>query len=82
MAQPFDRHDRSPPRWLRRLDHAAERINPYLGVLAIGLVILDATCLCLQMSTLPVVHLRDVPSCLTTDPTAGSTTAAGPRMPY
>lgn len=44
----------SPGRRLRRLDRAAELINPFLLVLAIGLVILDLTCfLTLKIAGLP-----------------------------
>jgi hypothetical protein len=31
--------------FVRRLDHAADLINPFLIVIAIGLAILDVTCL-------------------------------------
>jgi hypothetical protein len=32
-------------RLLRRLDHAADQINPFLAIIAIGLAILNAACL-------------------------------------
>ena len=38
-------------RLLRRLDHAAARINPFLVVIAIGLLILDASCLISLLDT-------------------------------
>jgi hypothetical protein len=36
---------------LRRCDAAAERINPFLVVIAIGLLILDASCLISLLDT-------------------------------
>ena len=56
MAQP-SRHDHSPAPWLRRLDRAAGRMNPYLTILAIGLLVLDATCLVLRAKDLPLHRL-------------------------
>ena len=55
MAQPFHRHH-SPAQWLRRLDRAAGRMNPYLVVLAIGLVLLNLTCFALLGSRLSIVR--------------------------
>ena len=56
MAQP-SRHHHSPVQWLRRLDRAAGQINPYLTILAIGLLLLDATCLVLRAKELPLARL-------------------------
>jgi hypothetical protein len=38
-------------RLLSRLDHAAERINPFLVVIALGLLVLDASCLISLLDT-------------------------------
>ena len=56
MAQLFPRHDHSPERWLRRLERAADGMNPFLTVLAIGLVVLNLTCVALQASRWPITH--------------------------
>lgn len=45
---------RDPARYerlMRRLDQAAEQINPFLVVIAIGLLILDASCLVSLLDT-------------------------------
>ncbi|MBV8120833.1 MAG: hypothetical protein JO081_12950 [Alphaproteobacteria bacterium] len=44
MAQFSSRPGGSLERWLRRLDRAAEQINPLLMMFAIGLAVLDAAC--------------------------------------
>jgi hypothetical protein len=49
--QPFSFRGGSGQRLLRRLEHAAERINPFLMVIAIGLAILDAACLIALIDT-------------------------------
>jgi len=56
MAQHFPRHHHSPEPWLCRLDRAADGMNPFLTTLAIGLVILNLTCLALLAAhlSLPV----------------------------
>jgi hypothetical protein len=59
MAQLFSHPHHSPDRWLRRLDRAAETMNPFLTVLAIGLTLLNLTCLALLASRLPIT--RDTP---------------------
>jgi hypothetical protein len=56
MAQLLPQHHRSPDRWLRRIDRAAGIMNPFLNVLAIGLVILNLTCLALLAARLPITH--------------------------
>jgi hypothetical protein len=46
MRRPWsDRRRHAPARWMGRLDRAAQRMNPYLLVLAIGLFWLDFACL-------------------------------------
>jgi len=42
--------------WLRRIDRAAGRINPFLTVLAIGLAVLNLTCMALLAMRLPITH--------------------------
>ncbi len=56
MAQLFPHPHHSPDRWLRRLDRAASAMNPFLTVLAIGLLILNLTCLASLASRLPIAH--------------------------
>ena len=56
MAQLSPQPHHSPERWLRRLDRAADGINPFLIVLAIGLGILNLTCLALLASHLPITR--------------------------
>ena len=58
MAQHLPRPHHSAERWLRRLDRAAGRMNPPLTVLAIGLTLLNLTCLALLASRLPITHGR------------------------
>ncbi len=58
MAQLFPQRHHSPDRWLRRLDRAADNMNPFLIVLAIGLAILNLTSLAVLASRL-VIH-RDM----------------------
>jgi hypothetical protein len=54
MAYHPPRPDHSLDRWLRRLDRAADRMNPFLVVLAIGLVLLNLICVALLASRLPI----------------------------
>ena len=84
MARPLRGDDHSPQRWLRRLDHAAAAINPLLTMLAIGLVVLDMTCLFLTASKLQIVHLRDYPACVAGDPERAATSTGGVKgwVPY
>ncbi len=56
MAYHPPRPDHSSDRWLRRLDRAAGRMNPFLVVLAIGLAILNLTCLALLAPQLPITR--------------------------
>jgi len=56
MAQHLPRPDHSLDPWLRRLDRAAGRMNPFLVVLAIGLAILNLTCLALLAAQLPITR--------------------------
>jgi hypothetical protein len=51
MRRLFPRGTGSYERLIRRLDQAAERINPFLVVIAIGLLILDASCLISLLDT-------------------------------
>jgi hypothetical protein len=65
MAQLFPQHHHSPDRWLRRLDRAADQMNPILTTLVIGLAVLNLTCLALLASHLPITHDRlDLTACL------------------
>ena len=80
MAQRLPRDRYSLDRWLRRLDDAADSINPFLTVLAIGLAVLNLTCVALLATDLAFTH--DAPgapaslSPLTQTPT-GSTGVTG-----
>jgi len=75
MAQLFPRPHHSPDRWLRRLDGAAGRMNPALTLVAIGLVILNLTCLLLLAPHLPITHgapgLAACPASFASGPGAG-----------
>jgi hypothetical protein len=51
MHQLFQRDDRSREPLMRRLDRAAGRINPLLMAIAIGLAVLDASCLIALLDT-------------------------------
>ena len=59
MARLFSHPDHSPESWLRRLDRAAERMNPFLTVLMIGLAILNLTSVASLALRLPIT--RDPP---------------------
>src|SRR5712691_10078523 len=61
MAQHLPRPDHSLDPWLRRLDRAAGRMNPFLVVLAIGLAVLNLTCLALLASQLPITRRARTP---------------------
>jgi hypothetical protein len=56
MRQLFPRHNRSREPLYRRLDRAAGQLNPLLMMIAIGLAILNASCLLTLFDTgkLPV----------------------------
>jgi hypothetical protein len=56
MAQLVPRPRHSLDRWLRRLDRASGNINPFLTVLAIGLAILNLTCIALLAPRLPITR--------------------------
>ena len=45
MENPWPEKERTKKRWFNRLDSAAAEVNPILVVLAIGLAVLDFTCL-------------------------------------
>jgi hypothetical protein len=53
-------------------------------MLAIGLVVLDMTCLLLTASKLQIVHLRDYPACVAGDPDPAATSTGGVKgwVPY
>jgi hypothetical protein len=56
MRHPSRRNDPAPePPW-RRLDRAAGEVNPFLMLLAIGLVILYVTCLFGLLVKLPITY--------------------------
>jgi hypothetical protein len=76
MAQLFSPPHHSPDRWLRRLDRAAGRMNPFLSVLAIGLAILDLTSLALLASRLPIT--RDTPGLSACLPSSAGNPGAAP----
>jgi len=56
MAQRLPRDPYWLDRWLRRLDEAADGINPFLTMLAIGLAVLNLTCFALQATRLTISH--------------------------
>ena len=73
MAQHLPRPDHSLDPWLRRLDRAAGRMNPFLVMLAIGLAILNLTCLALLAAQLPITRHppgSDAPASLAGEPNA------------
>jgi len=77
MAQLFPHPHHSLDRWLRRLDRAAEAMNPVLTVLAIGLTVLTLTSLALLAPRLPITRsMPGISACLPSD--ASSPGAASP----
>jgi hypothetical protein len=54
MAPQLPQRRFSLGRWLRRLDRAAGTMNPFLMVLAIGLAVLNLTCVTLLALRMPV----------------------------
>ena len=54
MAPLFPGHRYSLSRLWRRLDRAAAALNPILGLVAIGLVVLNLLCLALLAPWLPI----------------------------
>ncbi|MGC2411621.1 MAG: hypothetical protein WA459_02850 [Stellaceae bacterium] len=56
MAQLVPRPRHSLDRWLRRLDRVAGNINPFLTVVAIGLALLNLTCVVLLAPHLPITR--------------------------
>jgi hypothetical protein len=77
MAQLLPQRHRSPDRWLRRLDRAAGVMNPFLSVLAIGLVILNLTCVALLAARLPITHRTAGVAACTDPPPTGDVKAWG-----
>ena len=53
---PHSPHRHSLDQWLRRLDRAAAAMNPLLTVLAVGLAVLNLTCIALLSIRLTVIH--------------------------
>jgi hypothetical protein len=71
--QPFSFRGRgSGRRLLRRLDHAAGQLNPFLAMIAIGLAILDAACLIALIDTGSLAIRRPVPDAVVAAPAAPS----------
>lgn len=77
MAQRFSHPHHSPDRWLRRLDRAADTMNPFLTVLAIGLAILNLTSLALLAPRLPIT--REAPGLSACLPSSASDPGAAPH---
>lgn len=78
MQQLPPRNGHSPEPLLRRLDRVAGEINPYLIILAVGLFILNLTCLAaLEGSSLPITRMSPGPS-ISPSPT---TSNVGPVTP-
>jgi hypothetical protein len=82
MAQPSRDQHRSPTQWLRRLDRAAGRMNPLLMLLAIGLLILNATCFLLLAQKFPITRLGAALQACPVAAASESLTATAPRLPY
>jgi hypothetical protein len=72
MPQFFYRHGGPRQPLLRRIDHAADRINPFLMVIAIGLAVLDAVCLIALLDTGSLAAHRDGLAPAVSAPAAGS----------
>jgi len=83
MAQLSPHPHHSLDRWLRRLDHAADAMNPFLIVLAIGLAVLNLTCIALIASRLPITHgkpaISACPPLSNDGPDAGPPARGDPR---
>jgi hypothetical protein len=77
MAQRLPRDRYWLDRWLRRLDEAADGINPFLTVLAIGLAVLNLTCFALQATRLPISHEAPTTSVSLSPLFQGSATSPG-----
>jgi len=73
MAHRPRQPDHSPTRLLHRLDRAAERMNPFLVVLAIGLVAINLTCLIVLSLHMALTYLP--PAFQARPPLAGSPSA-------
>jgi hypothetical protein len=72
MQQLFPRRNPFREPLFRRLDRAAERINPFLIVVAIGLAVLDASCLIALLDTGSLMAGRAVPGPTSTGPAASA----------
>jgi hypothetical protein len=74
MQRVFPRRNRSREPLLRRLDRAAGQINPLLMVIAIGLAILNISCLITLLDSGALkAHLR-LPEQQVSAPAAGAAT--------
>jgi hypothetical protein len=71
MQQLSPRPDRSRDPLMRRLDSAAGRINPLLMMIAIGLAVLDASCLIALLDTGSLATSRGGPSPTISAPATG-----------
>jgi len=72
MQQLFPRRNRFREPLLRRLDSAAGRINPFLMMIAIGLAVLDASCLIALLDTGSLATSRGGPSPTISAPATGA----------
>ncbi len=72
MQQLFPRRNRFREPLLRRIDRAAGQINPFLMVVAIGLAVLDASCLIALLDTGSLAISRGGPSPTISAPAAGA----------
>ncbi len=72
MLQLFPRRNRFREPLLHRLDRAAGRLNPFLIVVAIGLAVLDASCLIALLDTGTLAISRGAPAPTISAPAAGA----------
>jgi hypothetical protein len=72
MQQLFPRHHRFRDPLMRRLDSAAARINPILMMIAIGLAVLDASCLIALLDTGTLAVHRGGPGPTISAPATGA----------
>jgi hypothetical protein len=84
MAHHLPRPEHSLDRWLRGLNRAAGRMNPFLIVLAIGLVILNLVCLALLAPHLTITRhvpgVGDVPVSLGSIPFTATEVGEGRQL--
>jgi len=75
VQQPWGRNNRSnrsPERLIGRLDRLAGRLNPFLAAIAIGLAILDASCLLALWGSNALPISRGAPSATINAPLTGA----------